>query len=225
MNLGVFGGTFNPIHRGHLHIATSAQMLFGLEEVYFVVAGAPPHKEGSQILAFEHRYAMVSLATSGAKRFIPSLIELQPPASPYSIDTLAKLQRSCNVRSTELYFIAGADSLLEMAGWRGSEELLSCYNFIFAVRPGVRERGLASALPAGAGSRLRDLRGLSNRRLRRCIREEQASGQARAYVIEVGAPNISGSKIRALRRNGRRMVHLVPNSVYQYIQKQHLYGE
>ncbi len=168
--IGVLGGTFNPIHFGHLHITKEIQRIFSLSRVYFVVATTPPHKSPEDLIPFVHRYAMVSLATAGMPSFVPSVIELEPKASSFSVDTMDKLARFVG-RKDVLYFIAGGDSLAEVKSWRKSEKLLTSYNFIFAVRPGAGFVNPKEVLPGKASSRVRDLTGWGRRNMQRVIQE------------------------------------------------------
>ncbi len=223
--LGVLGGTFNPIHLGHLHIARSAQRLFGLERVYFVVAASPPHKPLQDLIPLAHRYAMVSLATAGSRSFIPSLVELEPPSSPYSVHTMDKLACRDAGDGDGLYFIAGGDSLAEVSTWRESDRLLSSYNFIFVTRPGAVLAEPASMLPAKVIPKVRNLAGLGPRLLRRRIRSEVAQGGSRVFIVDMEALDISASQIRCLASRGRSIRHLVPPLVHAYLKKTHLYGE
>ena len=225
MKAGVLGGTFDPIHLGHLHLARRTQRLFELSQVYFVVACTPPHKRVKAIIPFSHRFAMVSLATARQRNFVPSLIELEPPESPFTIHTLGKLAR-CDGRSArDLYFIAGEDSLLDVSNWRQSEKLLTSYNFIFASRPGVKHVDALALLPPEAAARLRDLRGLAPRELRRRVKLEEQTSENRIFMIDVAALDISATRIRTLASAGKRIDRLVPPSVQAYIQKQSIYGE
>ncbi len=223
--IGVLGGSFNPIHNGHLHIAQAVRESFGLAEVHFVVATTPPHKEGRSLLPLAHRYAMVCLATSGTRAFLPSLVELAPPASPYSIDTLEKLARLLPAAGRDLFFIAGMDSLLELHTWKENQALLQTYSFVFVARPGIVPLPAGQILPPGAARRLVDLRGLSPRAQRQALRDCRASPANRIYLADMGAPDISASTIRQRARAGRRFGHLVPPPVGAYIRKLNLYGE
>ncbi|HYK88623.1 MAG TPA: nicotinate-nucleotide adenylyltransferase [Acidobacteriota bacterium] len=225
IRLGVLGGTFNPIHLGHLHVAQMAQRLFDLDRVYFVVAAAPPHKPLRNLLPLTHRYAMVTLATAGSPAFFPSLIELERPASPYSIHTLEKITRRNRGKGTRLYFIAGGDSLAEVSTWRNSERLLTSYSFIFVTRPSSGPVELTSVLPATALCRVRDLTRLPRHQARRQIRLEESSGESRVFIVDLKALDISASRIRELAFDGKPIRHLVPASVHEYLQKTHLYGE
>lgn len=226
MRVGVLGGTFDPVHLGHLHVADRTRRLFGFSEVHFVVASSAPHKPKHALIPFNHRYAMVTLATAGHGQFLPSMIELESPASPFSIDTLGKLARRAPGR--ELYFIAGGDSLLDVVNWRRSEELLGSYNFVFVTRPGsgsLAEIDPAGALPAGARARLLDLRGLSRGSLRSRIRPGRRRRGPLVYLLDVAALDVSSSQVRKLAAAGKRISHLVPPPVREYIQKLEVYGE
>lgn len=219
--IGVLGGTFNPVHYGHLHIAREIQRLFSLSHVHFVVATMPPHKGPEDLVPFMHRYAMMSLATAGIPGFVPSLVELEPQASPFSVDTMKKLARRTGNKGT-LYFIAGGDSLLEVKSWRNGEKLLNSYNFVFAMRPGARPASPESVLPQNAAARVLDLTGLGRVDARRVIAQQKRA--SRIYIVEVGAPDISATRIRRLASSGKPFSHMVPGPVREYIRKLHLYG-
>ncbi len=223
--LGVLGGSFNPVHLGHLHIAHYCRDLFGLSRVLFVVASVPPHKPQQELIAFAHRFAMVSLATSGCSDFIPSMAELEPPASPYSVDTLAKLARRFNVAGKDVYFLAGGDSLLDVSNWHNSGSLLLSYNLVFVMRPGVGALDLNTTLPPAAWARVVDCRGNDDGELKARVASESASSGCRIFLLDGGAPDVAASEIRGLVKSGRTVEHLVPPPVSEYIQKLNLYGE
>jgi nicotinate-nucleotide adenylyltransferase len=223
VRIGVFGGTFNPIHWGHLHIARAAQSLFSLSQVHFVVASMPPHKQPEDLISITHRYAMVSVATDRDRSFIPSLVELEPVASPYTVDTMHKLSRLISHGKGRLFFIAGGDSLLEVKSWRESESLLTSYDFIFVMRPGTGPLIPEEHLPGTVVSRVRNFTGLKRGQIRRRLDEEQ-SGENRIYIVEAGAPDISSSKIRSLASSDRAIRRMVTRPVREYIRKLHLYG-
>ncbi|MBP1608873.1 MAG: nadD [Acidobacteria bacterium] len=223
--IGVFGGTFNPIHLGHLHIANRAQRTFGLSRIYFVVATEPPHKKGEELPPICHRYAMVSLATAGYPSFIPSLVELETPASPFTIHTMDKLARKTGSRKIMMYFIAGGDSLSDIASWKNSEELLSTYNFIFVVRPRISLDNPCACLPEAVKTRVCDLTGFSSRKIPEKAHSKICAGRSSIFITDFGALDISASGIRKLAAGGRRLGHLVSPAVQEYIQKHKLYGE
>jgi nicotinate-nucleotide adenylyltransferase len=221
--IGVLGGTFNPIHFGHLRIARQVQRLFSLSQVHFVVAAIPPHKDLKNLIAFSHRYAMVSLATSGLASFIPSMVELEPQASPFSVDTLTKFSRRFPREQAVLYFIAGGDSLPEVRSWHESETLLSLCNFVFAMRPGTIATNPKAVLPEIAAGRVIDLSRLGPIHAGRQI-GSQKSDDFKIYIVDVGAPDISATRIRELAGSERSIHRFVPGNVGEYIRKLHLYG-
>lgn len=221
--IGVLGGTFDPIHLGHLHVARQVQRLFSLFQVHFVVASTPPHKSLEYLIPFSHRYAMVSLAASGIASFIPSMVELEPEASPFSVDTMGKLRRRFRREQAVLYFIAGGDSLAEVKTWRQSEKLLNLCNFIFVVRPGATAVNPKSALPEAAAERVIDLSGLGPIQAKRRI-ESHESDDFRIYIVDTGAPDVSATMIRSLAGSGKSIRRFVPENVGEYIRKLHLYS-
>jgi len=223
VKIGVLGGTFNPIHFGHLHIAKSIQKVFSLSQVQFVVATTPPHKLPEELIPFTHRYAMVSLAVAGTPSFFPSMIELEPQASAFSVDTLQKLACYLYQERADLYFIAGGDSLAEVKTWRQSEKLLTTYNFIFAARPGTDPPNPGDMLPEKAVARVRNLIGCGQAQIRREVAAETA-GENRIYIVDVSAPDISATRIRARVSSGKSIRRMVPKTVCEYIDKLHLYG-
>jgi nicotinate-nucleotide adenylyltransferase len=221
--VGVLGGTFNPIHLGHLHIAQEIQKLFSLTQVHFVVASAPPHKSLDGLIPFSHRYAMVSLATATNPSFIPSMVELETPSSPFSIDTMEKMESRFRRQKGIIYFIAGRDSLNDVKAWKESEKLLVSYNFIFAGRPGAAEIMYKDALPGRAASRVIDMAGISRRAIMRRLADQ--GRKKRIYIVDVGAPNISATQIRRLASSGKSIRQYVPGPVCEYLNKICLYGE
>jgi nicotinate-nucleotide adenylyltransferase len=222
--LGVLGGTFNPVHTGHLHIARSVQKFFSLSKVLFVVAAQPPHKSQKGLIALMHRYAMVSLAIAGDESFVPSLVELEPHASSYSIDTMRKIASTSGVKREEIFFIAGGDSLCEVKSWRESEKLLTSYNFVFILRPGVDVVNFRDYLPEKARERVCDCTGLGRARIRRRV-DENRSGKNQLYIVDIDAPDISATGIRTLAASGKNYRDLVPGPVYSYMKKLKLYGD
>jgi nicotinate-nucleotide adenylyltransferase len=216
----VLGGTFNPIHLGHLHIAQYVKKVFELSQVHFVVAATPPHKAAEDLLSLTHRYAMVCLATQSIPEFTPSLVELEYPASPFSIDTLKKIA----ARSQgPVLFVAGGDSLREVSSWYRSEDLLAGYCFAFVQRPGYPQETGGEALSRTELLRICDLTGHFAGDARERIRQETGAGH-RVFLLDAGAPDISSSQIRKLASAGASVCDLVPAPVHEYIRKLHLYG-
>lgn len=133
--IALYGGTFDPIHLGHLEIARKVLELFEIEKVLFIPTQAPPHKVGRPVTEPIHRYAMLALATQNDPRLSISTFELDAPNRRYTVDTVEHFQTTLG-QSTELFFIMGADSWSEIKTWREWERLLSTINHIVVTRPG-----------------------------------------------------------------------------------------
>lgn len=133
--IALYGGTFDPIHLGHVEIARKVLELFEIEKVLFIPAQAPPHKVGRPVTEPIHRYAMLALATQNDPRLSISTFELDAPNRRYTVDTVEHFQTALG-QSTELFFIMGADSWSEIKTWREWERLLSTINHIVVTRPG-----------------------------------------------------------------------------------------
>ena len=149
MNIGLFGGSFDPIHRGHLALAEAAAARYSLHQVLFVPANVPPHKQKQPLTEFIHRFTMVALATREDRRFTPSLLEANADgkaAVNYSIDTVRRLKRQLK-KSDQLYFLIGVDAFRDIAKWREARALLAECAFVVASRPGYSLRDLAESLP------------------------------------------------------------------------------
>ena len=145
--LGIMGGTFDPIHLGHLRAAEEIYWAFGLDRIIFVPAARPPHKEELVVAPALHRYEMVSLATVFTPYFTVSDTELQRPGKSYSVETVRVFQRIYGPEA-RLYFIVGVDAFLEMSGWRQIRELFRIARVIVTARPGWRLDEVARLLTA-----------------------------------------------------------------------------
>ena len=141
--IALYGGTFDPVHVGHIEIARRVSEVFEIESVIFIPAQMAPHKIGRPVTPPIHRYAMLALATQDDPRLLVSTFELDDPDRRYTVDTVEHFQRELN-DSTELFFIMGADSWAEITTWREWERLLTMINFIVVTRPGY-EPGTAHA--------------------------------------------------------------------------------
>jgi nicotinate-nucleotide adenylyltransferase len=154
LRLGVLGGTFNPIHLGHLVLAESFRERLALDRVLFVPAGAPPHKSGAEVVAPLHRYAMVNLALAGHPAFLASHTELERPGPSYSVDTLEILAREWT--GARLFFLMGSDTFLELPTWRTPDRLRTWATLAVGHRAGsafAPEGGPARAVLARLGYR------------------------------------------------------------------------
>jgi nicotinate-nucleotide adenylyltransferase len=195
--VGVMGGTFNPIHNGHLVTAEEALVAFDLDEVIFVPAGHPWQKEESEVAPAEDRYLMAVIATAPNERFSVSRIEMDRPGPTYTIDTLLSL-RSVLGESTDLWFITGADGILNIITWKDPEAVLSQARFIAATRPGYDLDRLEKELPRGF--------------------------EDRVSILEIPALAISSTDIRRRVREHLPIRYLVPEGVARYIGKRGLYA-
>jgi nicotinate-nucleotide adenylyltransferase len=153
MNIGLFGGTFDPVHHGHMALARAALERCKLNRIYFVPANVPPHKQLQPLTPFVHRFAMLALATAQEKAFLPSLLEAPEEGGGskkekpnYTIDTVRRLKASFK-NSDRLFFLIGMDAFAEIAKWHQAEAMFRECAFIVAGRPGYSLADVANALP------------------------------------------------------------------------------
>ena len=217
--VALYGGTFDPVHLGHLEVARRVAELFEIEKVLFVPAQIAPHKLTRAVTAPLHRYAMLVLASQNDPQLFVSTFELDTPDRHYTVDTIAHFQSSFG-DSTELFFIMGADSWSEITTWRDWERLLTMTSHIVVTRPGydVSNEHVGSFLR----DRIVDLRGLDNDP----VKVQQLSG-ARIFVTDAVWKDISASEIRHIAKQGRfdELNNLVPQPVAEYIKKYGIYRD
>lgn len=196
--LGIMGGTFDPVHYGHLVTAEGARYELGLEKVIFVPAGLPPHKPGQKICEPRHRYAMVGAAVSSNPFFKVSGLELERPGPSYTIDTVSRVKELYPVK--DIFFITGADAVLDILTWKDFELLLRSCRIVAATRPGYRMEEIWEKL-------------------------EGIPEGLKKNIIPVEAPAlaISSTDIRNRVFEGRPIKYLLPESVEDYIFKHNLY--
>lgn len=213
MRLGIFGGTFNPIHLGHLRAAEEVRSKIGLDKIIFVPSGNPPLKSSGLIDAV-HRFAMVKHAVSSNKYFILSDIELQSEGKSYTVNTVNRLLRE--YAGHELCLILGIDAFLDIPSWKQPERLISMIDFIIISRPGFSHRGLKNS-PYVSG-RARQAVGLQGVSIIKLI-----SGR-KVFIVETTPIGISSTEIRKFLKNGRSIKYLVPEKVEKYIIINKLYN-
>ncbi len=214
MRIALFGGTFDPIHSGHVRAALAAARKLRLDRLLFIPSGNPPHKVEGRLTSFPHRYAMVALACAADKRFIPSLLE-SPTADRrprYSIDTVRAAKRLLR-RGDELFFLIGVDAFLDMPHWRRYRELLASVNFIVVSRPGFPMCEISKVIPP-------ELRQHSSGRTPRNVILLKRSS---LFVLEGVDAAVASRDIREAVCAGRGATGLVPPPVEQYILKEGLY--
>jgi nicotinate-nucleotide adenylyltransferase len=200
--LGILGGSFNPIHLGHLVLAETAREALGLERVIFIPAKLPPHKTAAALAGGADRLAMVRLAVAGNPAFTVSDIELRRPGVSYTVDTVRALREKLGA-GTQIYFLIGMDTVAELGAWREIARLARLCKFVPLSRPGHSSAN-AAALERAVG-----------RLPARAILK-------RALVMPL--IGISSSEIRRRAAAGRTIRHLVPDAVAAYIRRKHLYA-
>jgi nicotinate-nucleotide adenylyltransferase len=234
MNIGLFGGTFDPIHRGHTALARAAIKHCKLGRILFVPANVPPHKQSEPLSEFPHRYAMLALATMKEMDFIPSLLEAPEnrggedqrkgdkkdfsPKPNYTIDTIRSLKARCK-KSDRLFLLIGIDAFKDIAKWHKAEELFGECEFVVASRPGYSLADVANALPP----KLRPREAAT-----RPFRTQPAAGSLVLPGVTVHLMNevhqpISSTAIRSAAAAGKALTKFVEPEVADYIKKMALY--
>lgn len=198
--IGLLGGTFNPVHNGHLKMAYIALYEFGLGEIAFLPLGMPPHKRDDFVADVHHRLEMIKIAIAEEKRFTLSTIETDRKGYTYTVDTLELLSRS--QKQTSYYYIIGADTLFELENWRNYERVFVLTDFICILRPGqdhMKVRQHADILNDRFGYKI--------------------------YIANECGPNISSSQIRKQIAANKLTDGLVPRKVAQYIVQNRIYNQ
>ena len=215
---GVLGGTFDPVHLGHVHAGLAIARVFDLEHVLLVPSATPPHKPGRELAPAEHRLAMLRLAVVGAPRLRVSTIELERGGVSYTIDTMRALRQG----GIEPLFVLGADAFAELATWREPQALLDGFDLVVVDRPAAGGEGAPAAVPPG---------------LRTCVEEVAfRDGAGAAALARPGRPRcvfhvriapvaVSSREIRELAARGAELGGLVPAEVGRYIHEHGLYRQ
>lgn len=225
--IALFGGSFDPIHAGHLAVARAADRRFNFDEMHFIPASRPPHKLKQHLAPFPHRFAMVALACTEHPHFVPSLAEAGEDFSGtqlhYSVDTVRYFRHAYRGQGNRIFFIIGADAFLDIPMWKEYETLLGLCDFIIANRPGIRLEALRLMIPPdlyarpGARSEKED--------------EDLAQGspvvaqleRTTVYLLETVSSEVSATDIRRKANRGQSIHGLVSGRVEEYILKQGLY--
>lgn len=199
--LGIMGGTFDPIHYGHLVTAEAVRSEFELDQVIFVPSGRPPHKNPTQVTPAQHRYLMTVLATLTNPHFDVSRVDIDRLGETYTVDTLTDLRREYGA-GVQFYFITGADALAEIFSWKEPERLVHECVFVGATRPGFTLERLSPE-----------------------VEDFMHQHAASFRFIEVPALAISSTDLRQRIARGRSIRYLAPDEVAFYIMKNGLYRE
>jgi nicotinate-nucleotide adenylyltransferase len=211
---GVIGGTFDPIHLGHLAIARAVGQALELDRVLFIPALDPPHRIVDPMASAFHRFAMVALATLATPGFVASDFELGRPGRSYTAETLRGLQSS-GLDASQIFFIIGTDAFADIAAWRDYPALLDLAHFVVCSRPGTPVRVVRERL-AQLSARMTDLR-------ERVAGEEDAR-TPRIWLLEAATPDVSSTGVRAAARAGQTLTGMVPPEVARHIARHGLYG-
>lgn len=212
MKLGLLGGTFDPIHIGHLRSAEEVREQFGLEQVLFMIAASPPHKLHGAVAPFPHRFEMARLALKSAPHFVASNIEEARGGPSYSVETLRELHRHYQGKA-ELYFIVGLDAFLDITTWKEYPALFELANMVVINRPGYSWGKLRPLLKRDLGFTSKGEGTF-----------EHSSGHS-VHLQQTTLFDVSSTRIRELAREGRSIRFLVPGAVEDYIRRHHLYAE
>jgi nicotinate-nucleotide adenylyltransferase len=222
--IGIYGGTFDPVHNGHLRVAEAVSNAFALDRVIFVPAFTPPHKRKRAISSPFHRMAMLALATAYSPKMFISTVELDAPSRPYTIETLGRLRTE--LRPARLFFVMGADSFGDVTSWREHEAILSEYDVVVAMRPGCcggddnggPQNGgeTVGSLSPQLRNRIVDLRGGARP-------SDEDLKSSRIYLTDYVSIDVSATGIREAVGEGRSIEDVVPPSVAAYIEKYRLY--
>jgi nicotinate-nucleotide adenylyltransferase len=216
--IAIYGGTFDPVHSGHLEIARRVSQLFAIDEFLFVPARIAPHKHDREVSLGFHRHAMLVLATQKDPQLCVSTFELDGPERQYTVDTLFYF-RSQFGGAVDLFFVMGADSWTELTSWREWERLTTLANLIVITRPDYdfRSDNVGSAVAA----RVVDVRGLTSEKIAGLLQ----SLPEKIFITDAVMLDVSATEVRQAAREGRiaSLQKLVPLEVAEYIRKYRLY--
>lgn len=215
--IAIYGGTFDPVHSGHLEIGRKVSQFFAIDEFLFMPARLAPHKVGQEAASALDRYAMLALATQGDSRLSVSCFELDGPGQQYTVDTLAHFRAGCG-ELVELFFVMGADSWAEISTWREWQRLMTLANLIVVTRPG--HQTFVEDF-AGVASQIVDLRGEH----KPATVDTVGAAAPKIFVTDIVMMDVSATAVRrAVRAEDQAELKLlVPSSVADYIRKYGLY--
>jgi nicotinate-nucleotide adenylyltransferase len=221
MRVGLFGGTFNPVHRCHLEAATQTQRRLRLDRILFIPSGDPPHKSSTSLAPSRHRLEMVRIAVKDIPAFQASDVEMRRPSKSYSIETVHELQKEFGPEA-ELFFIIGLDAFLELHTWKQASDLLRACHFVVLGRPGSSFLSLQkmSLLPS------LDRAPLVALDTQRALQVDVAlPGGTSLILLAITPCYVSASDVRYRVAHRLSLSNLLPASVDSYIIDQHLYRQ
>ncbi len=212
--IGIFGGTFNPIHMGHVKAALEVQKVFALNKVLFIPSYIPPHKGSPDIAAPLHRLEMVKLAIASLPQFIPSAIEIEAEGKSYSILTLSKLKK--RYPDTWIFFILGIDAFLEIDTWRDYEKVLEQCHFIVTSRPGYHLEAARNVLGGKFRTRMHWVSESEKMK-------EELFERCRIFLLSIPALDLASNEVRRRIKNAESIAGQVAEPVEAYINNNKLY--
>jgi nicotinate-nucleotide adenylyltransferase len=212
MRLGILGGTFDPVHLGHLRAAEEAMEFLGLDEICFVPVAVPPHKSEKNILSFESRWRMLQLATAGNPRFRLSDLELRLPGKSYTVNSLKRFHKENP--GAELFFLVGCDAFFEMDTWHDYREIFGLAHIVVLCRPECSQEEILEFAAGKVSGLYEAVPGTG-----RIAHPELCS----IYNLLNTRMDISSTRIRELVAEGRSVRYLVPDNVWSYIAENALY--
>src|SRR5262245_33582807 len=215
LRVGLLGGTFDPVHNGHIELAEIALRWAHLDAVYFVTSFDPPHKSDKGLANFLDRNAMVALALANKPKLIPSSMEYERPGKSYSVDTVRQLKSLLGTTSS-IFFLIGVDAFLEIGSWKEYDRFPQLCRFIVFSRPGFKAKDLLKNLPETYSGKLLAVSKDS---------EFQDCDQHLLYLLEDFSNSIASTDVRNQVRLGKSIAAFVPDSVAEYIEKTKLYVE
>lgn len=199
-SFAILGGTFDPIHLGHIKTAKSILALTSVEKILFIPLGNPPHKDENNVSSAYHRLNMLNLAVEGEKDFLISTMEIERNGKTYTIDTIKELKKLLG-NAIKFFFIIGTDELLLINTWKNYEELLKICSFIAVKRPGYKDKLLEDAIA--------------------CLTKNY---DANIRIVEIPPVDVSSSEIRKNIKNGISIKGLIDEKVLNYIKENNLYN-
>jgi nicotinate-nucleotide adenylyltransferase len=208
LTLGVLGGTFDPIHNGHLAAAAAAQRALGLDRVRFIPSARPPHRTDSPGASGYHRLQMIALAVADTPGWEASSLEINREGRSYTFDTLTTIARDEGLSPSRIFFITGADAFAEIATWHRYPDVLDRAHFVVVARAGTALEGLRARLPHLAP---------------RMTANALDASTPRVILLEAQTPEVSATDIRRRVANGESIDELVPSAVAAYIDRNSLY--
>jgi nicotinate-nucleotide adenylyltransferase len=212
--IGLFGGTFNPIHRGHLKAAEIVQKRLLLDKILFIPSYIPPHKGSGEIASPAHRFKMVELALESYPKFLPSSIEIDAKGKSYSIITLNKIKKL--YAEALIFFILGIDAFLEIDTWKEYEKVLNQCFFVVISRPGYEFKKAKELLDRKHQKKIIELSETGRV-------ENELPSSARIFFLPINALDIASTTIRKKIRKGDSIKNLVSGTVEAYIREKKIY--